>query len=124
MFSLKLPGLRRALVFSSSCILAAASISAPACGQTPSPAAPVDPARIDEVLHSLNRGRTIGQVAVSPDGQRLAWIQGRRDAGDIFVAPINDLAKAERISGGVQPDQHCRENEITWKPNARGLAFF
>ena len=30
---------------------------------------------IDEVLSSINRGHFLGQVAVSPDGKRLAWIQ-------------------------------------------------
>jgi dipeptidyl aminopeptidase/acylaminoacyl peptidase len=85
---------------------------------------PVDRARIDEVLGSLNRGRSLGQVAVSPDGKRIAWVQGRRDGGDVFVAPADDLAKAERISAGVQPDQHCREGEIVWSPNSRSLAFF
>jgi dipeptidyl aminopeptidase/acylaminoacyl peptidase len=102
--------------------VAAVSISATLAAQ--SAPAPVDRAQINDVLHKLNRGRSVGQVAVSPDGKRVAWIQGTRDAGDIFVAPIDDWKKAERISAGVQPDGHCRESEIAWEPDAKALAFF
>src|SRR6516165_2538835 len=98
-------------------VLTAVWLSTIAAAQNKTVSTPVDHARIDEVLSSLNRGRSVGQVAVSPDGKRVAWIQGRRDGGDIFVAPTNDLAKAERISAGVQPDQHCRESEIVWSPS-------
>src|SRR5579863_8372125 len=125
MFSSKLPSWwRRVLVFSGPCIVALASNSGGAFAQPPAPAVPADHARIDEVLRSLNRGQTIGQVAVSPDGKRLGWIQGGRDGGDIFVAPIDDLSKSDRISAGVQPGQHCRENDIVWKPDGKALAFF
>jgi dipeptidyl aminopeptidase/acylaminoacyl peptidase len=102
--------------------VAAVSISATLAAQ--SAPAPLDRAQINDVLHKLNRGRSVGQVAVSPDGKRVAWIQGTRDAGDIFVAPIDDWKKAERISAGVQPDGHCRESEIAWEPDAKALAFF
>lgn len=121
MFSSKLPSWwRRLLVFYPFCMIALASFTQVTAAQ----AVPIDHARIDEVLHTLNRGQTIGQIAVSPDGKRLAWIQGGRDGGDIFVAPIADLSKPDRISAGVQPGQHCRENEIVWKPDAKALAFF
>ncbi len=36
-------------------------------------------AHIDEVLKGLNRGRSTGQVAVSPDGKRLAWVEHNDD---------------------------------------------
>jgi len=83
-----------------------------------------DHPRIDDVLRSLNRGRTVGQVAVSPDGKRLAWVQGHRDDGDIFVAPIEDLAKADRISADVKATEHCHENDVVWKPDSTAIAFF
>jgi dipeptidyl aminopeptidase/acylaminoacyl peptidase len=84
----------------------------------------MDRAHMDEVLRNLNRGLSIGQVAVAPDGKRIAWVQGRRDEGEIFVAPMDDLAKAERVSAGVKLDQHCRENQMVWEPDGKGLAFF
>lgn len=81
-------------------------------------------AHIEDVLRGLNRGRGVGQVAISPDGKRLAWIEGGRGGGQIVVAPVEDLAKIERVTAAPKPDQRCREGEITWEPDSRGLAFF
>jgi dipeptidyl aminopeptidase/acylaminoacyl peptidase len=78
-----------------------------------------DKAHIDEVLRGLNRGRGVGQVAVSPDGGRLAWIDGGRDGG-IRIAPIDDLAKAESVKVG----ERCSESDILWRPDSKALAFF
>ena len=115
---------RCAFPLKSPVVFAAVCLCAVALAQNAPASSPVDRTHIDEVLSSLNRGGSIGQVAVSPDGKRIAWIQSRRDGGDILVAPASDLTKAERISAGVQPDQHCREGEIAWSPNAKSLAFF
>jgi len=89
------------------------------------PAAPAsDRAHIDEVLKGLNRGRTVGQVAVSPDGKRLAWIQGSREGTEIRVAPLGDLTKSELVTTATKPEQHCHEGELAWSPDAKTLAFF
>jgi len=87
------------------------------------PSAP-DRAHIEEVLHGLERGRSIGQVAISPDGKRLAWIEGGRGGGDILVAPLEDLKQSERVTAATKPDEHCQEGEIAWKPDSKALAFF
>ena len=81
-------------------------------------------AHIDDVLKGLTRGRYLGQVAVSPDGKRLAWIQHGRDGAEIRVASIDDLAKSERFTAAAKPEQHCQEEEIAWAPDAKQLAFF
>jgi dipeptidyl aminopeptidase/acylaminoacyl peptidase len=83
-----------------------------------------DRARIEQVLKGLNRGRSVGQVAVSPDGKRVAWIDGKREGGSIKVAPFGDLKQAEHISAAAKPDQHCIENDIAWEPDSKALAFF
>src|ERR1700727_1054653 len=75
-----------------------------------------DKAHIDEVLRGLNRGRSVGQVAVSPDGSRLAWIDAGRDGG-IRIAPIDDLAKAESVKVG----ERCSESDILWRPDSKAL---
>ncbi len=84
----------------------------------------LDRAHINQILAGLNRGRSVGQVAVSPDGKRVAWIEGVRDGGDILVAPLNDFKNTQHISAAAQADQHCAENDMTWAPDAKSLAFF
>ncbi len=89
------------------------------------PAAPApDRAHIEEVLRGLSRGRVVGQVAVSPDGRRLAWIEGARGGGEILVAPLDDLKKSERVTAAAKPDERCHEGEIAWQPDSKALAFF
>jgi dipeptidyl aminopeptidase/acylaminoacyl peptidase len=88
------------------------------------PAASPERAHIEDVLKGLNRGRNVGQLAVSPDGKRLAWVQGGREGMEILVAPIGDLSKTERVTAAAKPDQHCREGEPAWQPDSTALAFF
>ena len=83
-----------------------------------------DRARIDAVLKGLSRGRSVGQVAVSPDGKRLAWIDFAKVGAEIRVAPLNDLQKNERVTAAAKPDQHCHEGELAWSPDSKALAFF
>jgi dipeptidyl aminopeptidase/acylaminoacyl peptidase len=83
-----------------------------------------DRAHIDEVLRGLGRAHGIGQVAISPDGKRLAWIEGARGGAEMRVASPSDLTKSERITAATKPDQHCREGELTWEPDSKALAFF
>jgi dipeptidyl aminopeptidase/acylaminoacyl peptidase len=115
--------LRAALLTGAALIYGAAfSLSAaPAQAQaSPSP----DRAHIEEVLKGLSRGRSIGQVAISPDGQRLAWIEYAKDVIEIRVAPLNELAKSERVTAAAKPDEHCQEDQLAWAPNAQALVFF
>jgi dipeptidyl aminopeptidase/acylaminoacyl peptidase len=100
---------------------AAFSLSAPALAQAP---ASPNRAAIEEVLKGLNRGHSIGQVAISPDGKRLAWIEGTREGAEIRVAPLDELAKYKRVTAATKPDQHCREGQIAWAPDAQALVFF
>ena len=97
------------------------SLSAPALAQA---SAFPERAAIEEVLKGLNRGHSIGQVAISPDGKRLAWIEGTKEGAEIRVAPLDELAKYERVTAAAKPDQHCREGQIAWAPDAKSLIFF
>ncbi len=78
----------------------------------------------DQVMRGLNRGHSFGQVAVSPDEKRLAWVRGGRMGGEISVAPIGDLGKSQRVTAAATPDRHCRESQPTWSPDSMALAFF
>ncbi|HEY1497000.1 MAG TPA: S9 family peptidase, partial [Candidatus Solibacter sp.] len=74
-------------------------------------------------MSGLNRGHSVGQVAVSPDGTQLAWITGRGD-GEILIAPVSDLKKTQRVTAATKADQHCSENDLAWEPDSKALAFF
>jgi dipeptidyl aminopeptidase/acylaminoacyl peptidase len=75
-------------------------------------------ARLDEVLSSLNRARFLGQVAVSPDGKRLAWLE----AGQIRVAPIGNLSQSQLVTA-ASPGQSCDASDLVWSPGSAALAF-
>jgi dipeptidyl aminopeptidase/acylaminoacyl peptidase len=80
--------------------------------------------RMEEILRGLNRGRFVGQVEISPDGKRLAWIEGTSDDSQILVAPLDDLTKSQPVTAAETPDQHCDESDIAWSPDSKALAFF
>jgi dipeptidyl aminopeptidase/acylaminoacyl peptidase len=100
---------------------AAFTLSAPAQTQS-SPAS--GRSAIEEVLKGFNRSHSLGQVAISPDGKRLAWTERNKEGAEIRVAPLGDLAKSERVTAATRPEQHCHEGKIAWAPNAQALAFF
>jgi len=83
-----------------------------------------DPPRNDEALKGASRAHTVGQVAVSPDGKHLAWIQMAKEGAEIRVAPFDDLSKSERVTAAAKPEQHCHEGELAWAPDSKALAFF
>jgi dipeptidyl aminopeptidase/acylaminoacyl peptidase len=109
-----------ALLLGTDFSLSAAQAQAVAQAQIPATVSG-DRAHIEEVLKGLKRGRSLGQVAISPDGKRLAWIE---DAMEIRVAPLGDLSQSERVTAATKPEQHCHEGQVAWAPDARALVFF
>lgn len=79
--------------------------------------------RVDQVLRSFDHGRFIGQVAVSPDGKRLAWVQGARGGAEIRLASLDQLGKSVRITAAASAGQHCSEGDLAWSPDSQALAF-
>jgi dipeptidyl aminopeptidase/acylaminoacyl peptidase len=105
-------------LFTACCLAEPTAQNAPA-------AAVADRSQVADVLKDLNRGRSVSQVAISPDGKRLAWVQGsRREESEIRVAALGDLAKSERVTAATKQDQHCREGQLAWAPDAKSVAFF
>jgi dipeptidyl aminopeptidase/acylaminoacyl peptidase len=108
-------------------LLATAALLAATANLAAQPApSPKDPERahIEDVLSGITHGHTVGQVAISPDGKRLAWVEGTRAGGDIRVARLDDLKKSDHVTAANKSDQHCREGQLTWAPNSNALAFF
>jgi len=109
-------------VLLAACAIAFIALCSTQAQQTSSSASP-DRAHIEEVLRGMNRGRSIGNVAVSPDGARLAWIEGSRDGMQLLVAPIGDTTRSEHVTAATKSDQHCHEGEIAWAPDSKALVF-
>ncbi len=104
-------------------LLLCASFSLPTRAQQANAATLPDTARpasaqLDQILPSLNRGLSIGQIAVSPDGKRLAWFQ----SGEIRVAPLDDLGESQRVTA-ASPTQSCTEFDFDWSPDSAALVF-
>jgi dipeptidyl aminopeptidase/acylaminoacyl peptidase len=124
MFSTPLRTCLRVGLFACASLALGLHFSATLSAQDATAAKAAGRAHIDEVLKGLNRGRSVGQVAISPDVTRLAWLQPGKDGGEIRVAGLGELAKSVRVTAAAKPDQHCREGQIVWSPDAKGLAFF
>jgi len=116
--------LRDALLSGAALVLSAGFPISAAWAQGATGAAAPDRARLDEVLSGLRSGRSVEQVAVSPDGKRLAWIERAKGGLEIRVAALENLKKSERVTAAVKPEDHCQESEIAWAPDSKGLAFF
>jgi len=66
--------------------------------------------RIASILNDLSSTQTFSDVALSPDGKRVAWVNG--DA--IFVKDLASAASAQRIAAG---------RSVAWSPDGTRLAY-
>ena len=83
-----------------------------------------DHTHTEQASRGSNRARMIRQVAASPDGKRLAWIQMAPEGVEIRVAPLDDMTKSERVTAATKLEQYCHEEDIVWSPDSKALAFF
>ena len=112
MFSMSVSTCLRGGLAAAAVLVLPSTFNLPLAAQAAASATAADRAHIEDVLKGLNRGRSVGQVAVSPDGKRLAWLQPAKDGTEIRVAPLDELANSERVTAAAKPEQHCREGEI------------
>lgn len=84
-------------------------------------AAPAVDPRIEQVLTQLGKAQSIQAVAISPDGQQLAWVIQRDGKPAIELADA-DGRHARRLSAAAKPGE-CAESGIAWAPDSRRLAF-
>ena len=82
--------------------------------------APAQPTsgQLDQILSSQNRARSVAEVAVSPDGKRVAWLE----AGEIRLAQLDHFDQSEPITAPT-PGQSCNASEFVWSPNSNSIAF-
>ena len=75
--------------------------------------------RVDQILAGMKRAAMVREVALSPDGSRIAWTLN----SEIHVAPIANFAAARRVTAASAPDQRCAERDLIWSPDSASLAF-
>jgi dipeptidyl aminopeptidase/acylaminoacyl peptidase len=108
------PGPRRR--FALALVLCATSLL-PVCAQTAAPApASASPSQTPS---GQRRVHNISEIAVSPDGKRLAWV----DVGAILFASFGNLGQIQRITAAPSPDNSCTESDLAWSPDSTALAF-
>jgi dipeptidyl aminopeptidase/acylaminoacyl peptidase len=98
-------------------LLLCATTFLPLCAQNSASASP------GPVPSSPRAVQTIGQIAVSPDGKRLAWIE----SGEIRVAPLGSplasIDKSQRVTAARSPGDSCTELAPVWSPDSKAVAF-
>jgi dipeptidyl aminopeptidase/acylaminoacyl peptidase len=78
------------------------------------------------MLDSLGGAHGIRQVAISPDGQRVAWVEAEGSASSprgIFVCNLASPASTRRRITAGNGEEASEEREIAWSPDSRQLAF-
>ena len=81
---------------------------------------------LDAILDSLAGAHGIRQVAISPDGQRVAWVAADATPSSprgIYVCSLASPASTRRRITAGSGDEAAEEPEIAWSPDSRQLAF-
>jgi len=83
---------------------------------------------VEKAIEALAAAGSFGQVAISPDGRKVAWVEQLRDSrgvetenSAIFQATVDQKAPARKIT--ASPGPPCQESDIAWAPDSRRLAF-
>ena len=86
-------------------------------------------AALETLISSLAATQTYGEVAISPDGTRVAWSQPLRDSSGratwetgIYVADVANPAVPRRITAGSAGNNYS-ERDLAWSPDGKQLAF-
>ena len=89
----------------------------------------VQKSSIDDALNSLFAVHTFKQVAISPDGKRVAWVESLRGErheltgnSAIYVAILGSSEQPRRVSAGEGNAEYA-EHDISWSPDSKKLVF-
>ncbi|HXN51321.1 MAG TPA: S9 family peptidase [Candidatus Acidoferrum sp.] len=84
---------------------------------------------LDNVVKTLFAAHTFEQVALSPDGNSIAWVEAvhsKSGAGSgstvIYVKNLKSSTPPRRIGAGVADSLHAESN-VAWSPDSQKIAF-
>jgi dipeptidyl aminopeptidase/acylaminoacyl peptidase len=83
---------------------------------------------VEKAIQALAAASSFGQVAISPDGKKVAWVEDLGDASGtetgnsaILAASIDGKAPPRKITASSRTP--CAESDIAWGPDSRRLVF-
>src|SRR5947199_4164878 len=83
---------------------------------------------IAQAIHAIGAATSFAQVAISPDGKKVAWVEELRgkngnDSGNsaIFVSTLDGKSAVRKIT--ASPAAPRSEHDIAWSPDSRRVAF-
>jgi dipeptidyl aminopeptidase/acylaminoacyl peptidase len=83
---------------------------------------------VERALDALAAASSFGQVAVSPDGKKLAWVEKLHDENGlatgnsaIFATTADGKAAVRKITASAAAPRV--ESDIAWAPDSRRMAF-
>ena len=83
---------------------------------------------VEKAIEALAAASSFGQVAISPDGKKVAWVEELRDKNGaetgnsaILAATMDGKAPPRKIS--ASSGQPRAESDIAWAPDSRRLAY-
>jgi dipeptidyl aminopeptidase/acylaminoacyl peptidase len=86
-------------------------------------------APVDEVVQTLFATRQFQQVAISPDGKKVAWVEtlvGKDGApngkSSIFVATLEEKTPPKRVTAVLGAATYA-EGSVAWSPDSKRIAF-
>src|SRR5260370_819981 len=84
---------------------------------------------LDNALKTLFAAHTFQQVAVSPDGNSIAWVEDIHSKNGaisgstvIYAKNLKATAPPRRIGAGVEDSLHA-EGSVAWSPDSQEIAF-
>src|SRR5215468_6163501 len=83
---------------------------------------------VEKAIEALAAAGSFGEVAISPDGERVAWVEELRDKNGvetgnstILITSIAGIAPVRKITASQKAPRV--ESDIAWGPDSRQLAF-
>jgi dipeptidyl aminopeptidase/acylaminoacyl peptidase len=83
---------------------------------------------VEKAIEALRAASPFGQVAISPDGKKVAWVEELRDKSGtetgnsaIHVTTIDGKAPERKIT--ASRGAPCAESDIAWAPDSKRMAF-